>query len=164
VTSLLHSRENTAPADNAQVLSASATSSVLCELPTRRTQRILRRVAVLGPNECWLWQGSIRNSYGSYSGKYAHRVVWEILHGSIPVGLQVLHHCDNPPCVNPAHLFLGTIKDNHLDKAHKGRHGQQKKTRCPNGHPYTAENTVYTREGWRRCKICLKARTARRYA
>jgi len=58
---------------------------------------------------------------------FAHRVTWEIVNGPIPDGLLVLHHCDNPPCTNPIHLFLGTIKDNSHDAMHKGRlpHGER---------------------------------------
>lgn len=112
---------------------------------------------------CWLWAGSKRSEmgYGSFVVRgrsfAAHRVSWELTHGPIPPGLKVLHKCDVPACVNPDHLFLGTDKDNHQDKAAKGRHWQQKKTHCPQGHPYDLENTEYPAGGGRKCKACRRA-------
>src|SRR6266481_5793603 len=77
--------------------------------------------------KCWEWQGH-RNELGygqMRTGKgpleRAHRLAWEFLNGPIPLGIQVLHHCDNPPCVNPAHLWLGTPMDNMRDMTAKGR-------------------------------------------
>jgi hypothetical protein len=78
------------------------------------------------PEQCWEWTGR-RDSdgYGTFSVKCyptrAHRFAWTQANGAIPDGLHVLHHCDNPPCVNPAHLFVGTNRDNHEDKMAKGR-------------------------------------------
>jgi hypothetical protein len=66
---------------------------------------------------CWLWT-AYRNGHGygkvSINGtpRRAHRVAWELTHGEIPEGMDVLHSCDNPPCVNPAHLHLGTHTTN----------------------------------------------------
>lgn len=54
--------------------------------------------------------------------RLVHRVAWTVAYGSIPDGLCVLHHCDNPPCVRPDHLFLGTVIDNNADRDAKGRH------------------------------------------
>jgi hypothetical protein len=76
--------------------------------------------------KCWIWIANTdRDGYGRISSKgvqyKAHRISWEIYNGPIPDELLVLHKCDNPPCVNPNHLFLGTHKDNSVDMVNKGR-------------------------------------------
>ncbi len=77
---------------------------------------------------CWLWKGYLtrKNGYGKISfnkkDQVAHRVSWQLKNGDIPTGMSVLHKCDNPPCVNPDHLFLGTQRDNVLDMVRKKRH------------------------------------------
>jgi hypothetical protein len=77
-----------------------------------------------GPG-CWGWTASCSDGYGQIkSGKVplrAHRVSWVIHFGPIPEGLDVLHHCDNPPCTRPDHLFLGTDLTNVRDAIRKGR-------------------------------------------
>lgn len=75
---------------------------------------------------CWLWLGAVdRKGYGRarLNGRDsgAHRLSWALHRGEIPFGLWVLHRCDNPCCVNPEHLFLGTCQDNHDDMFAKGR-------------------------------------------
>jgi hypothetical protein len=77
-------------------------------------------------DECWLWLGSkLPRGYGYWrtNGRriYAHRYVWSITFGAIPESLFVCHHCDNPSCVRPSHLFIGTTKDNMEDMCRKGR-------------------------------------------
>ena len=86
--------------------------------------RFWGQVDKTGP--CYVWTGArIPQGYGyiGISGKSvrAHRVSWEIHNGEIPDGLWVLHRCDNPSCVRPDHLFLGTNSDNMNDCASKGR-------------------------------------------
>lgn len=95
------------------------------------TAEIFRNFWVLDPSGCWRWIGrAYPNTYGriGYNGTEicSHRLSWILHKGEIPAGLWVLHQCDNPPCVNPDHLFLGTHRDNEDDKMRKGRqmHGE----------------------------------------
>lgn len=76
--------------------------------------------------ECWLWTGALKeNGYGACFVKrvpgYAHRVAYRLSYGDFPKCMHVLHRCDNPPCVRPDHLFLGTRMDNVVDMMSKGR-------------------------------------------
>lgn len=87
-------------------------------------ERFWRKVDKTG--DCWVWTGGKhKDGYGltGVTGKteLAHRVAWEFTNGKIPEGLHVLHKCDNPPCVRPDHLFVGTHLDNMQDMNNKGR-------------------------------------------
>lgn len=80
---------------------------------------------------CWLWMAGRRHfGHGNFRlngrGIAAHRYSWMLYVGPIPPGLWVLHKCDNPPCVNPAHLYLGTSKDNWRDCRERHRHNPPK--------------------------------------
>lgn len=86
------------------------------------------RVKIGKPNECWPWTGAKnKRGYGKYNkgetivGRLAHRIAYHMARGDIPSGLCVLHECDNPPCCNPKHLWLGTNADNNKDMIAKGR-------------------------------------------
>lgn len=75
---------------------------------------------------CWLWKAGIGlDGYAKFgiNGKtiHAHRVSYELTYGCIPIGLCVCHKCDNPKCVNPDHLFIGTVQDNINDRVRKNR-------------------------------------------
>lgn len=77
-------------------------------------------------DSCWEWTGARdQKGYGAlvWAGRVhgSHRIAWELTNGPITDGLHVLHRCDNPPCVRPDHLFLGTHRDNMRDRDRKGR-------------------------------------------
>ena len=120
-------------------LSKTATMETQIELTERERIRFWSRVNKNGPTPdpvkypdlvgpCWEWTGA-RDAYGygafSFRGRprKTHRLSWGIHRGLIPGGLCILHKCDNEPCINPDHLFLGTKKDNSQDMSRKGRSG-----------------------------------------
>ena len=96
------------------------------------------------PNSgCWLWMESdCGMGYGTFHWRggrtKAHRVSYEMYVGHVPNGIHVLHRCDNPACVNPEHLFLGTHQDNMTDKKEKGRASRMSRDE----HPMTKLPTV----------------------
>lgn len=145
---------------------------------------------------CWLWHGPVRGRYGHIyangKNRAAHRIAYGLTFGPIPDGLLVLHHCDNPVCVRPDHLFLGTARDNTLDMYAKGRawvgdrhwtrrFPEQAREICAamrarkatkplrsscrgRGHEFTPENTLIEANGKRHCRACKRIAYARRAA
>jgi hypothetical protein len=128
---------------------------------TRRPERFWVHVQkVENEDACWEWTS--RRDYKGYGrwlrGTLAHRASFEFENGPIPKGLEVCHRCDNPLCVRPSHLFLGTHADNIRDMIAKGRAAFQRKTHCCNGHELTPENSVPRadrKQRGRRCRICV---------
>jgi hypothetical protein len=115
-------------------------------------------------NDCIEWRNAYRNSkgYGFHDGEGAHRWTWRQANGPIPPGMMVCHHCDNPGCVNLAHLYLGTAADNAADMVARGRvftgggADRLQRTHCRHGHEYTPENTSRDRHGRRHCRTCWR--------
>lgn len=100
---------------------------------TPTADRFMRHVDRAGPDGCWLWTGAkTQFGYGAFRmfrpkrTVGAHRVSYELYKGPILLGMHVCHACDNPSCVNPAHLWIGTAGDNARDRDAKDRvqHGQ----------------------------------------
>lgn len=112
---------------------------------------------------CWNWTGTLNRKdgygYSHWKGKQvlAHRLsamLW--LRFNINSPLRVLHRCDNPRCINPKHLFFGTLSVNTLDSIAKGRHFEANKTHCKNGHEFSVENTYRHGNNWRACRACKR--------
>ena len=151
--------------DNYQKLKYYLPIIVTPELVARFESKVVRDDCM--PNGCHIWTGALSvKGYGCTSvngkGVRAHRVSYTIYNGEITHGLIVCHTCDNPPCVNPAHLFLGTYLDNEQDKLSKGRNYQKNKTHCKHGHPYSGDNTYVNPRNERICRLCIQASSVRR--
>lgn len=116
---------------------------------------------------CWNWIGAKDDKgYGRFyfnktgQMELAHRVVWWIENHELPT-LDTCHHCDNPSCVNPDHLFQGTAKDNLQDMARKGRHWMHSRTHCRKGHELIDSNIYRWTSGGVIRKTCLTCQRER---
>jgi hypothetical protein len=122
-------------------------------------KRFKSKIAVR-PNGCHEWTsfkdncGYGRFMFGSNGVVLAHRVAWEIANGPIPEGIKVLHKCDNPKCVNPEHLFLGTQQDNMNDMYSKGRGPVGEKA---SSHKLTKEQVIHILNSYRKDKRTITA-------
>lgn len=129
--------------------------------------------------DCFVWEKN--KSYFGYGlvvatidGRkrpwFTHRISWAEIYGPIPPGIKVLHHCDNPPCWRPDHLFLGTDADNALDKVRKGRWHLTPYipiTHCKHGHELTGTSVEFIPNKGRierRCRLCHNKNTREYYA
>jgi hypothetical protein len=120
---------------------------------------------------CWIWTASItRTGYGMMrdgaKNKLAHRIAYELHRGhSVPEGLQLDHLCRKRNCINPYHLEAVTQSVNLLRSPElgKGTNGNEKKTHCPQGHPYDGDNLYVNPKGGRECVICRTERMAKFY-
>jgi hypothetical protein len=145
-------------------------------MKTPLLKRFMDKVSPEPMSGCWLWTGAVdQNGYGRiWSGGItdagnkraliAPRVSYQEHVGPIPEGLVVRHICDNPACVAPYHLEIGTMKQNVRDMIDRGRDkfrlDLKEREHCINGHPFAGEN-LYFSEGRRRCRKCDVEKTLR---
>jgi len=138
-------------------------------------KRFWSKVQFQSGDGCWLWIGSRKSErpYGMIwidgRDRPATQVMWELVHRRpFPKGKMACHTCDNPQCVNPDHIWPGTMSENIKDAVDKGRHdpkGNAYRTHCKYGHEFTPENTIVRPStGHRTCRICRDRHNRSRYA
>lgn len=139
--------------------------------------RLVSNVKVDEASGCWNWTAYVHknrphpgNRYGGTSiwdplrkkqrTMHAHRAMMFAVHGPLTPQQCVCHKCDNPLCVNPDHLFIGSMKDNIWDSRRKGRHYESRRDHCERGHPLSGSNLrYYPSSKARHCMACARGRS-----
>ena len=127
-------------------------------------QKYRDRIIVEAETACWLWQKNINKAgYGHYQPSFrgktyrAHRLIFELVKGHIPDGLEIDHKCRVKNCVNPEHLELVT----HAENCRRSPLNMLRKSHCRNGHEFDGENTLWVRgtngRPYRQCRVCNRA-------
>ena len=134
------------------------------EFAEEQLKRFWAKVNKEADNGCWEWTGAISTrGYGQFGvnkiAKSTHRISYIMHKGEIPDGLMICHTCNNPPCINPNHLYAGTGKDNAQQAVADGRLAPQQKTHCIKGHEFTEENTfLRVRKGRGTTRVCRECK------